>query len=104
LNLNIFQNFKINISANIHLFLYPVDHVIQKTLNIFIFQSVDGKYDGTLMTKATLYFNGSVHWEPPAIYKSSCTINVEFFPFDQQHCLMKVSFRNILLRLKFNLH
>ena len=41
------------------------------------------------MTKATLYPNGRVHWEPPAIYKSSCTINVEFFPFDEQLCTLK---------------
>ena len=41
------------------------------------------------MTKATLHYNGKILWEPPAIYKSSCTINVEFFPFDEQHCTMK---------------
>ena len=41
------------------------------------------------MTKATLHFSGDVFWEPPAIYKSSCTINVEFFPFDEQLCMMK---------------
>jgi len=41
------------------------------------------------MTKATLFPNGKVHWEPPAIYKSSCTIDVEFYPFDEQLCTMK---------------
>lgn len=41
------------------------------------------------MTKATLHYDGRVIWEPPVIYKSSCTINVEFFPFDEQHCTMK---------------
>lgn len=41
------------------------------------------------MTKATLHYDGKVLWEPPAIFKSSCTINVEFFPFDEQHCTMK---------------
>lgn len=41
------------------------------------------------MTKATLHPNGKVVWEPPAIYKSSCQINVEFFPYDIQHCIMK---------------
>jgi len=41
------------------------------------------------MTKATLHHTGRVVWEPPAIYKSSCTIDVEFFPFDEQTCRMK---------------
>ena len=41
------------------------------------------------MTKATVYHTGRVVWEPPAIYKSSCTIDVEFFPFDEQTCSMK---------------
>ena len=56
---------------------------------LFLSSSADGNYEVTLMTKATLYNNGRVHWEPPAIYKSSCTINVEFFPFDEQTCLLK---------------
>jgi Neurotransmitter-gated ion-channel ligand binding domain len=54
-----------------------------------VLYSADGNYEVTLMTKATLFPNGKVHWEPPAIYKSSCTIDVEFYPFDEQLCTMK---------------
>ena len=51
--------------------------------------SADGKYEVTLMTKASLNYTGEVVWKPPAIYKSSCKINVEWFPFDEQSCDMK---------------
>ena len=43
----------------------------------------------TLLTKAAVYSTGRIVWEPPAIYKTYCPINVEFFPFDQQECFMK---------------
>jgi hypothetical protein len=42
------------------------------------------------MTKATVYHNGLIVWRPPAIYRSLCPINVEFFPFDVQHCVLKI--------------
>ena len=62
------------------------------------------------MTKATLFANGLVKWEPPAIFKvrmigieylereiittssplqSSCDIDVRYFPFDEQTCWLK---------------
>ena len=42
------------------------------------------------MTKATVHHNGLVMWQPPAIYKSSCLIDVEFFPYDIQTCFLKM--------------
>jgi nicotinic acetylcholine receptor len=42
------------------------------------------------MTKATIHHTGLVVWKPPAIYKSLCPINVEFFPFDEQLCTLKI--------------
>jgi len=57
--------------------------------DIVLFNNADGKYEVTLMTKASLNYTGEVVWKPPAIYKSSCKINVEWFPFDEQSCDMK---------------
>ena len=57
---------------------------------IYYLFSADGSYEVTLMTKATVYYNGMVVWQPPAIYKSSCLIDVEFFPYDIQTCILKM--------------
>lgn len=53
------------------------------------FCSADGNFEVTLSTKATLYHSGRVEWKPPAIYHSSCEMDVEYFPFDEQTCVMK---------------
>lgn len=53
------------------------------------FYSADGEYVVTTLTKAVLHHTGRVYWTPPAIFKSSCEIDVRYFPFDQQTCFMK---------------
>ncbi|XP_072051067.1 LOW QUALITY PROTEIN: neuronal acetylcholine receptor subunit beta-4-like [Amphiura filiformis] len=57
--------------------------------DLVLYNNADGNYEVTLMTKALLYSTGYIYWLPPAIYKSSCKIDVRYFPFDQQECVMK---------------
>ena len=33
--------------------------------------------------------DGTVKWRPPSIFKSTCQINIEKFPYDHQNCSMK---------------
>jgi len=51
--------------------------------------SADGKYEVTYKPNVVVFYTGDILWIPPAIYKSSCTMDVEFFPFDEQYCQMK---------------
>ncbi|KAM7076789.1 neuronal acetylcholine receptor subunit beta-3 [Ciconia maguari] len=57
--------------------------------DIVLFENADGRFEGSLMTKVIVKYNGVVTWTPPASYKSSCTMDVTFFPFDRQNCSMK---------------
>ncbi|KAM3867141.1 neuronal acetylcholine receptor subunit non-alpha-2-like [Diretmus argenteus] len=57
--------------------------------DIVLYENADGRFEGSLMTKVIVKFNGVITWTPPASYKSACTMDVTFFPFDRQNCSMK---------------
>ncbi|XP_026475783.1 acetylcholine receptor subunit beta-like 2 [Ctenocephalides felis] len=73
--------------GGVEMLYVPSEHIWLP--DIVLYNNWDGNYEVTLMTKATLKYTGEVIWKPPAIYKSSCEINVEYFPFDEQTCFMK---------------
>ncbi|KAL5963456.1 Acetylcholine receptor subunit beta-like 2 [Taenia solium] len=57
--------------------------------DLLLYNNADGTYVIDIMTKAMVFYNGTVKWTPPAIFKSSCPINVQYFPYDIQECSMK---------------
>ncbi|XP_073978200.1 nicotinic acetylcholine receptor beta2 isoform X2 [Rhodnius prolixus] len=73
--------------GGVEMLYVPSEHIWLP--DIVLFNNADGNYEVTLMTKATLKYTGEVIWKPPAIYKSSCEINVLYFPFDEQSCTMR---------------
>ena len=57
--------------------------------DIVLLNNADGNYE--VMYKANIVSteDGLVEWIPPAIYQSTCQIDVRYFPFDRQTCAMK---------------
>ncbi len=51
--------------------------------------SADEGFDGTYPTNVVVKNNGSCVYIPPGIFKSTCKIDITWFPFDDQHCTMK---------------
>ncbi|XP_054160308.1 acetylcholine receptor subunit beta-like 1 [Oppia nitens] len=57
--------------------------------DIVLFNNADGNYEVRYKSNVLIYPSGSLMWVPPAIYQSSCQIDVTYFPFDEQKCVMK---------------
>ncbi|XP_037081941.1 neuronal acetylcholine receptor subunit alpha-7-like [Pollicipes pollicipes] len=57
--------------------------------DVLLYNSADEKFDGTFPTNVVLKNNGSCLYVPPGIFKSTCKIDITWFPFDDQECDMK---------------
>jgi len=53
-----------------------------------VVRSADGRFEVSFKSNVLIDHNGGVMWIPCSIYKSSCTIDVNYFPFDEQRCNM----------------
>ncbi|XP_070610354.1 acetylcholine receptor subunit delta-like [Erythrolamprus reginae] len=49
----------------------------------------DGNFEITYSANILVYPDGGVYWLPPAIFRTACPINVNYFPFDWQNCSLK---------------
>ncbi|XP_071440716.1 neuronal acetylcholine receptor subunit alpha-7-like isoform X2 [Hetaerina americana] len=57
--------------------------------DVLMYNSADEGFDGTYHTNVVVRHNGSCLYVPPGIFKSTCKIDITWFPFDDQHCDMK---------------
>ncbi|CAH2050888.1 unnamed protein product, partial [Iphiclides podalirius] len=57
--------------------------------DVLMYNSADEGFDGTYQTNVVVRSNGSCLYVPPGIFKSTCKIDITWFPFDDQHCDMK---------------
>ena len=58
------------------------------TISHFVF-SADEAFDGTYPTNVVVTHEGKCTYIPPGIFKSTCKIDITWFPFDDQDCEMK---------------
>ncbi|XP_031553793.1 neuronal acetylcholine receptor subunit alpha-7-like [Actinia tenebrosa] len=60
--------------------------------DIYLYNNADERVDGALdrfKTKIVVSSNGLCKWLAPIIISSSCKIDVKYFPFDKQACILK---------------
>lgn len=50
--------------------------------------SIDGKFDVAYYANVLISNDGWMYWLPPAIYRSTCAIEITYFPFDYQNCTL----------------
>lgn len=56
--------------------------------DIVLENNIDGKFDVAYYANVLIGSDGSMYWLPPAIYRSTCAIEITYFPFDWQNCTL----------------
>lgn len=57
--------------------------------DILMYNSASEAFDGTYPTNVVVTSAGGCSYIPPGIFKSTCKIDITWFPFDDQDCEMK---------------
>jgi len=57
--------------------------------DILMYNSASEAFDGTYPTNVVVTSQGVCTYIPPGIFKSSCQVDITWFPFDDQDCEMK---------------
>uniref|UniRef100_A0A3P9K2J8 Cholinergic receptor, nicotinic, epsilon n=1 Tax=Oryzias latipes TaxID=8090 RepID=A0A3P9K2J8_ORYLA len=56
--------------------------------DIVLENNIDGKFDVAYYANVLINNEGWMYWLPPAIYRSTCAIEITYFPFDYQNCTL----------------
>lgn len=82
------QDYRLNFSkddfAGVEILRVPSEHVWLP--EIVLENNIDGQFGVAYDCNVLVYEGGSVSWLPPAIYRSTCAVEVTYFPFDWQNC------------------
>ncbi|XP_061439872.1 neuronal acetylcholine receptor subunit alpha-9 isoform X2 [Rhineura floridana] len=54
--------------------------------DIVLYNKADDDFSEPVNTNIVLRYDGKITWDAPAITKSSCVVDVSYFPFDSQQC------------------
>ncbi|XP_076836585.1 neuronal acetylcholine receptor subunit alpha-10 [Brachyhypopomus gauderio] len=54
--------------------------------DIVLYNNADDQFSSSMETNVVIHYDGQITWDQPAITKSSCKVDVSFFPFDSQQC------------------
>ncbi|XP_018538998.2 neuronal acetylcholine receptor subunit alpha-7 [Lates calcarifer] len=66
---------------------FPDDYIWKP--DILLYNSADERFDATFHTNILVSSSGTCSYLPPGIFKSTCRIDVRWFPFDIQRCDLK---------------
>ncbi|PWA23086.1 hypothetical protein CCH79_00002011, partial [Gambusia affinis] len=56
--------------------------------DIVLENNIDGQFDVAYYANVLISSDGWMYWLPPAIYRSTCAIEITYFPFDYQNCTL----------------
>ncbi|XP_058040998.1 neuronal acetylcholine receptor subunit alpha-10 [Ahaetulla prasina] len=54
--------------------------------DIVLYNNADDQFTSSMETNVVIRCDGQIRWDSPAITKSSCKVDVSYFPFDGQQC------------------
>ena len=77
------------LSRTIYTILYSLHYLVLFTLPCTLYSADVSAYKSSISTNIIVSNDGNVTWLSMMIFKSSCALNVKYFPFDEQNCSLK---------------